>query len=176
MGAVDRKAPFYSSAGFRSRLAAVGAFHPVWDGTATWGDGSHVRKGVVRFKEEACTALATRARVPCGNACSARAGSFARRVAFSAPWKSAQSSGSSSAVTRTTDLPASTATPVDTTISSRSLARHAISVRTVIRSACLCMVSGSRRTFSRQCLIGSMSLPCLACIIHESCGRVHFGR
>lgn len=67
-----------------------------------------MRKAAVRFKEEACTALATRARVPCGNVCSATAGSFARRGDFSAPWKSVRSSGSSSAVTRITALRGST--------------------------------------------------------------------
>jgi hypothetical protein len=144
---VDRKVLFYSSAGSRSRLAAAGAFRSVWDRRANGGDGSHAGRAVVRRREAACAAPATRALAPCGAARGATAGSFARRVAFSARWKSARSSASLSAVTHTTALRGSTATPAGTTICSRSHAGHASSAPAAIRSACSCTASGSRKTF-----------------------------
>ena len=70
----------YPSWALRSRLAAAGAFCPVWDRSASQSEDGRARKVAVRSKEQGCIAPATRGRAPCGNARSATAGSFARRA------------------------------------------------------------------------------------------------
>ncbi len=93
-----------SPAGLRCRGTAVRAFRPEWVESASQGRGRPARRAAVRRCKAPYIAPATRGRVPCGNARVATARSFARRVDFSARWRSARSSISSSAVTRTTAL------------------------------------------------------------------------